>query len=673
MPPDIPTPIDSLFPRDAMRKGQHEFYQDAKTATREGKILFADAPTGIGKTAASLSALLEEAIPQNRKVIFLTNRNSHHMQAIIETIAIERNRKTELQKIRPHLPRIKTIDKISKHRMCLLLYGKEGERPPFLRCEIARCQYQTPKKEDAQKLLAQPISASEATKLGVENGFCGHQTAILASQEADLIICDYSYLFSPQISSIMLAKMGVALPMCDVIVDEAHNLPKRVRDINEHKIDEDTLKKAMRGLNEVRKIAAERQDEEMGRLTAFLARHLRTVVSPGIKIIAYEDMGEEERGVSAEALRFLREKGAKLGEEEREPIPQLMDKAAALFSAAVSQSKPEDVDYDSIMALKGLSAFLRAATEVAWGRTSWGVFIKRGEDGFSLRATLYDPGEVAADVFAQVHSAVLMSGTLSGKEAIRELLGIDAKRTLGLDKGPYESPFERSRQPIAVCAAASSRFADRGDEGKVGQMAQIIEKAAKACHPHSMAIYYPSYEFMDRVLTRTKLEGYAIEREGPKEDGRTAAERKKKLESHGPGQKPIAFNAVMGAKYNEGVDFLNNPFKLIILAGFPYPKKSSAHVAYEEYLAKKLGDKEKAHQYSALYPAAVSAMQTLGRGIRQPTDWCYCLLVDDRFDAHRRFFPKEVARRMQMVKADEVEGEISAFVKRMERGKEEQT
>ncbi len=667
----VPSPKDSLFPRAAMRAGQHGFYTDAKNAALSGKILFADAPTGIGKTAASISAALEAAIPNKHKVLFLTNRNSHHIQAIIETLAINLNRKDVLASMRPEMPMIRVIDKISKEKMCYRLYGKDGPRPPFLLCEIARCPYQSPKKENAQLLLATPMSAEQASALAFEGTFCAHQTAVLAAGEADLIICDYSYLFSPKISGIMLSRMQVKLDECDVIIDEAHNLPKRVRDMNGRTLDEETVKSAIHGLTAIRKLAADEQNEAVASQAAFIARHLRTVISPGISSIVFGADGTDELAIGAHSLKFFGQKGSKLQTYENDAlsrIEDLMDEVCDYFSQTISKTKHADVDYDGIIALKDLSAFIRPAADFAWGSKKWGVFLKRGpaKSGmFTLRAILFDPAEISSDVFTKLHSAVLMSGTLAGKNALRELLGISPKRAAGLEAQAYKSPFDTARQPISLCIDASSRFADRGDDKKIGLMAQIIERAAMACHPNSFAVYYPSYEFMERVSGQLKLDGFSIEKEGKKEGNTRLAERKNRIDNQTKSPKPMSFHAVIGAKYNEGIDFRNNPFKLIIVAGFPYPKTTPSHNAYEDYLASKFSDKTKANEYSSLYPAIISAMQTIGRGIRQPEDWCYCLLIDDRFAAHSKFFSKPVVERMKTVKWENIEGDIAGFMVRM--------
>ena len=62
---------NSLFSHGQIRLGQKEFYLDAKKAASEGKILLANAPTGVGKTAAALSAVSKPRFLKKEKWFFL--------------------------------------------------------------------------------------------------------------------------------------------------------------------------------------------------------------------------------------------------------------------------------------------------------------------------------------------------------------------------------------------------------------------------------------------------------------------------------------------------------------------------------------------------------------------------------------------------------------------------
>lgn len=85
VPPKPNHPEFPLFPFEKIRSGQHEFMVDVKKAALESKILLAQAPTGIGKTVATLSVLLEMALSGQKVIFFLTSKQSQHT-IVIETL-----------------------------------------------------------------------------------------------------------------------------------------------------------------------------------------------------------------------------------------------------------------------------------------------------------------------------------------------------------------------------------------------------------------------------------------------------------------------------------------------------------------------------------------------------------------------------------------------------------
>ena len=78
----------SFVAHDVLRDSQREMIEDALSTLEENGYLFAAAPTGIGKTAAALSATLARATnhPQGKKtVLFMTGRQSQH-RIVVDTV-----------------------------------------------------------------------------------------------------------------------------------------------------------------------------------------------------------------------------------------------------------------------------------------------------------------------------------------------------------------------------------------------------------------------------------------------------------------------------------------------------------------------------------------------------------------------------------------------------------
>jgi len=664
-----------------MRDGQRDFYNDAREAADSGKILFANAPTGIGKTAASLCGALESALPAGRKVVFLTHRNSHHIQAMIEARAINEKRKGALALLRPGMPmggKLRVIDKISKQRMCLLRAQDPSDDSPYLLCEIAHCKFSHPALSVPEKLLEDPISAAESVRRSMLEEYCAHYGALGAMRDADVVVCDYSYLFEPSILGLFLMKLGRSLEECDVIIDEAHNLPDRIMDINARQMGEKTMKNALRALADARK-QAEGAPEMLSGINLVLG-YFKNSLEPSIRRLADgSDAAKEEKKLSREELapfhpsRFSRYGLSNLfGGDNGEPLSHvLIGIVEFLRMEAMKAGEGGHLDIDGLSSLSELAAFLDSAEKAASGDPAYGAFIKTSEDRefFRVRTALFDPSLVAARVFSEVHSATLMSGTLIGKRGICDLLGIDAGRAMKLEESAYESPFGAERKRVRICNWVSSRQRERLDGNRVKVMATIIDEAARACAPHSLAIFYPSYEYLRMVKDELVLHGFTHETEMRREKHPAIEERKARIEARTFDEKPVVFHGVIGGSYSEGMDFRNNPFKLIIIAGFPFPKPDARHEAYEGYLKRKFGSGERAAELSSVLPACIKTVQAMGRGIRKAEDYCYCLLIDDRFARYLPYYQPSLKGGVEVIAGNEkkrIYDDITRFMESMD-------
>jgi len=75
-----------FFPHDKPRKIQEELMHDVLAQIEKKAHLIAHAPTGLGKTAATLGPALAYALENDKRVLFLTSRHTQH-QIAIETFS----------------------------------------------------------------------------------------------------------------------------------------------------------------------------------------------------------------------------------------------------------------------------------------------------------------------------------------------------------------------------------------------------------------------------------------------------------------------------------------------------------------------------------------------------------------------------------------------------------
>jgi len=71
-----------LFAFDSIRESQNELIISIDNAIKGKRNLVVHAPTGLGKTAASLGPALAYAVENDKTVFFLTSRHTQHKIAI---------------------------------------------------------------------------------------------------------------------------------------------------------------------------------------------------------------------------------------------------------------------------------------------------------------------------------------------------------------------------------------------------------------------------------------------------------------------------------------------------------------------------------------------------------------------------------------------------------------
>ena len=220
---------------DKARPGQLEMIQDCLKALHSGGHHLAAAPTGIGKTAAALAAAIDAARTANgpRTIFFLTSRQSQH-KIVVDTVR-------RINARRPSQEKVRLVDMVGQANMCVQPFAKES--PPLfsLLCNQARttrsCKpYLTPAPGLRQRILSDPLHVDELVQLaqshtehGVPTLTCPWKAAREAVSSADVFVGDYNHLFVEAVRDASLKAMEVDLSDLIVIVDEAHNLPDRIR------------------------------------------------------------------------------------------------------------------------------------------------------------------------------------------------------------------------------------------------------------------------------------------------------------------------------------------------------------------------------------------------------------------------------------------------------------
>ncbi|MGI6201434.1 MAG: ATP-dependent DNA helicase [Christensenellales bacterium] len=561
--------VQSLpFPFETYRPGQREMAGQVYRAVKGQGTLLVEAPTGIGKTLASLYPALK-AMGEGcaEKIFYLTARTPGRQVA---AAAIARMRQGGLV--------ARDIVLSAKDKLC---FAPEGG------CHPARCPYAAGHfdRVDAclERLAALPhIGPEELTEACREHRVCPFETMLDASLSCDVIIGDYNHLFDPRAYLRRYFQDGGGLYA--FLIDEAHNLVERGREMFSaalRKADVLALKKRVKADDpgEKRLIRA-----LTGLNAALLALKKRSPDQPAAGV---EPPGELEEPL----LRLCDAADAALSRQRKPPFaPELM----AFYYEALGFARAL-ADYDGER--------YRTLTDPA--------------GGFSVKLFCLDPSQKLAAGLKRGSSAVLFSATLSPVDYYRELIGVPEAPWMRL-----ASPFDPERLLLLAADRVSTRYADR--ERTLPEVAGMIAAAYRA-KPGNYLAFFPSFAYLSRAAERlAREEDLPLHIQGK---GLSEAERAAYLEAFAPGGRLLGL-AVMGGVFGEGVDLAGERLIGVMIVGVGLPQVCLQVDCLRDYFTKR---GRRGFDYAYAYPGMRRVLQAMGRVIRDEGDRGIALLIDERF------------------------------------------
>jgi DNA excision repair protein ERCC-2 len=638
-------PKEPYFPFSSIREGQREFMADVRESVESEKVLFAHAPTGIGKTVAALVPSIQHALANEKTVFFLTSKRSQHKIAI-ETLRLIQQRAGL---------KLVAVDITSKQSMCpraTSLYQEYYSLfHEFCKTEQKRkrCRYFLKNDEDALRRIRDEIlHVEELCEWCTARGVCPYRAALEVAGRADVVVCDYNYLFEPGIAETVLEKLEVGLEDLILIVDEAHNLPDRIRNNLSSTLRLSTVTSAARELKHLdreaysnlmeleklfTKLALKATALKATEITVertLLLEEVENALRRRIEAVSYDEFVNALLSLAETLSGGEEQEQSNRGTEalstgERELLRTLRkDRAGATRTRMTSSSKYRKESEAAQRYLINVAEFLDGwRTRERCVR----IFSLAQRENPAIYFKLLDPSVVSAPILAQAHATVLMSGTLCPTEMYADVLGATPDRIKGKEimLREYRSPFPEENRRIVVTPELTTKYTQRG-EAMYRKLAVKISEVARSVEG-GMAVFFPSYELLNEIATYLPpdVRGRAMveRREMGKE------EKNRLYELLRDRSKGILL-AVQGGSLSEGMDYEANMLKAIIVVGLPLSPPTLEVKTIEEYYAQKYGA-NKGRLYGYLYPAITKVLQAAGRGIRSEQDRCIIVLMDYRF------------------------------------------
>ena len=635
-----------LFPHKEIRDAQDALIKKIDEVVKSKKNLLVHAPTGLGKTAAALSPALTHILKKDNKnltIYFLTSRHTQH-KIVIDTLK-KINEKFNL--------RIVGSSIIGKKHLCLqpnveTLPSKEFAEFCRLLVDNGKCNYFMNVKQgtkimpDTEVVLNElksknrGVATSEDILIeSTKRDLCPYEVSILMAKQARVIVTDYSYIFNPHIREGFFKKINKELKDAIIIIDEAHNVPNRVKDLVSEYLSNITLKRA---IAEAKKFNHPNIVAVLEQLITILENYTQSLtkefegkyakntpekvaVTLG-SFTSANDLSKKSWTDSAASERYVSKKEFIDSIEKIKEYDELV--AEFVFIGNIIR-ETQNVSY-----IGSVADFLESwlGDDEGFTRIISIKKLKDKSDMITLSYRCLDPSIITAPVISGAYSSIMMSGTFTPTSMYKEIFGIDSEELT------LKSPFPQENRMNLIIPKTSTKYESRSQDQyrEIGKILADVTSVVDGC----IAIYYPSYylmeeitKYLDTKVTKT------IFTENP---GMSKSEKQDFLQKFSSYQKKGAvLNAVITGSFAEGID-LPGILKAVIIIGLPLQKPDLETKSMIEYYDKKFN---KGWDYGYLFPAFTKTIQAAGRCIRSETDKGVIIFLDERYswNNYYRCFP----------------------------------
>jgi len=202
------------FPFPAYRPGQRDLAVAAYRVLANGGRLFLAAPTGIGKTISVLFPAVK-ALGEGKleRIFYLTARTVG--RAIAEKA---------LADLRQGGLKLRTVTLTAREKVCV----RAGQPCDPQTCPLALGYYDRVKPAIRDALGREEITRSTLEAVAQKHQVCPFELSLDVSTWSDAVICDYNYVFDPRV---YLRRHFAEGGQYGFLVDEAHNLVDRAREM----------------------------------------------------------------------------------------------------------------------------------------------------------------------------------------------------------------------------------------------------------------------------------------------------------------------------------------------------------------------------------------------------------------------------------------------------------
>lgn len=568
------------------REGQKDLVVSVYRSILRKKKLFIQAPTGVGKTMATVfpavKAVGEELANQ---IFYLTAKT------ITRTVAEKAFLTLKEQGLA-----YKVITLTAKEKIC---FCEKAECNPDA-CPYAKGHFDRVNDAVFDMLThTDDMSRDQIESYARKYTVCPFEMALDLSVWTDAVICDYNYVFDPNAHLKRFFGEGAKKEYL-FLIDEAHNLVERGRAMYSVSICKENFLEVRKAVNE--------EDAKLGKAIS---------------------------GCNEQLLALKREcPGHALYSSVSHLVPRLMNVMTEMerFLEECSQEEIREKVLDLYFEVRDFLSIHDKLDE------NYMIYTELTEEGkFYVWLFCVNPAVNLSEYLNYGVSTIFFSATLLPIQYYKKLLSTQTD-----DYAVYaHTPFPEENKKVLIGSDVTTRYTRRSEEMYERYARYMLETVRKK--QGNYLAFFPSYRFLNDVyeafltLRREKEEIFCL----IQDPGMTEEEREEFLnyfEEERDGTL-IGF-CVMGGIFSEGIDLTEERLIGTWIVGTGLPQVCLEREQLKQYFDEK---GMSGFEYAYLYPGMNKVLQAAGRVIRTDTDRGMIFLLDDRFllRQYRAVFPRE--------------------------------
>lgn len=584
------------------REGQKRLVEDVYRTILRRKNLFMQAPTGVGKTISTIFPAVK-AVGENLgdRIFYLTAKT------ITASVA-----KDTFRLLCEYGYKAKIIQLTAKEKLCLC---DEMECNP-VNCPYAKGHYDRVNDAVFELLTSSDFfTRDEIVEQANKYMVCPFELSLDVSSWVDDIVCDYNYVFDPNVYLKRFFQEGIKGDYI-FLIDEAHNLVERSREMYSAQI----YKEDFLMCRKIIKPYSSKIEKILDKCNKALLEYKRECET----YVVYENVGN----LIFQLMRLTSE----LDEFLQKPLE--------------FQGRKDITDF--YFQVRNFLSIYDLVDE------HYVIYSQLLDDGrFMLKLFCVDPSLNIQNCLDKANASIFFSATLLPINYYKSLLSTK--------KDNYaiyaQSIFDEKKRLLVFGKDVSTKYTRR-NAAEFEKMAEYIYRTVK-CKKGNYMIFFPSYKLMNQVydiFTEIHTDfDTIIQTSGMKEE-----EREEFLEAFTVERDSslVAF-CVMGGIFGEGIDLKNEQLIGVIVVGTGLPQ-----ISYEREILKNYYDSLNGcgFDYAFRYPGINKVLQAAGRVIRTVDDNGVILLLDERFlqSDYEPLYPREWKERI-VCGIEQLEGYVEEF------------